>query len=50
MVGPWANPAEGAMAILTTRETAEDFVREDPFVLNGIVRNVTFKAWNEIAV
>jgi uncharacterized protein YciI len=48
MVGPWANPAEGALAVFTTREAAEEFVHDDPFVKNGVVSAVTFKEWNEI--
>ena len=48
MVGPWANPAEGALAIFTSREAAEEFVGGDPFVANGVVGRVTLKDWNEI--
>jgi uncharacterized protein len=48
MVGPWANPAEGALAVFKTREAAEAFVKDDPFVLNGVVAKVTMKDWNEI--
>jgi uncharacterized protein YciI len=29
---------EGSMAVFTSREAAEEFAREDPFVLNGVVR------------
>lgn len=37
--GPFANAQEeGAMAVFTSREAAEDFARGDPFVLNGVVR------------
>jgi len=36
MIGPFANAQEeGSMGIFTTREAAEEFVRGDPFVLNG---------------
>lgn len=36
MVGTFANPQEeGSMGIFATREAAEEFVRGDPFVLNG---------------
>ena len=48
MVGPWANPAEGALAIFASREAAEEFVGGDPFVETGVVGKVTFKDWNEI--
>src|ERR1700751_3176260 len=48
MIGPFANAQEdGAMAIFTTREAAEEFVRGDPFVLTGIVRNWYIRAWIE---
>ena len=37
--GPFANPQEdGAMAVFTSREAAEEFASGDPFVLNGVVR------------
>jgi uncharacterized protein YciI len=43
MIGPFANAQEdGAMGIFTTREAAEEFMRGDPFVLNGIVRKVGY--------
>ena len=38
------------MAIFTTREAAEEFVRGDPFVLNGIVRNWYIRDWIEALV
>jgi uncharacterized protein YciI len=51
MIGPFANAQEdGSMAIFTTREAAEEFVRGDPFVLNGIVRNWYIRDWIEALV
>jgi uncharacterized protein len=47
MIGTFANPQEGALAIFTTREAAEEFARGDPFVLNGVVRNWYIREWNE---
>ena len=47
MVGPYANPEEGAMAIFTTREAAEEFARGDPFVVNGVVSSWEIREWNE---
>jgi uncharacterized protein YciI len=35
------------MAVFTTREAAEEFVKGDPFVLNGLVRRWTIREWNE---
>ncbi len=48
MAGPFADPREGAMSIFTDREAAEEFVRDDPFVLNGVVRNWYLREWNEV--
>jgi uncharacterized protein YciI len=51
MIGPFANAQEdGAMGIFTTREAAEEFVRGDPFVLHGVVRNWIIREWNEALV
>jgi len=49
MVGPFSDPPLGdAMGIFTTREAAEEFVRLDPFVANGIVATWTIREWNEV--
>ena len=51
MIGPFANAQEdGAMGIFTTRAAAEEFVRGDPFVMHGVVRNWTIREWNEALV
>lgn len=50
MIGPFANPEEGAMAIFTTREAAEGFAAGDPFVLNGVVGSWHIREWNEALV
>ncbi len=47
MVGPFANPQEGAMGIFTTREAAERFAKDDPFVVNGVVSNWVVREWAE---
>jgi uncharacterized protein len=44
--GPLGNPPEGAMAIFTTREAAEEFIRGDPFVINGLVSSWRLVEWN----
>jgi uncharacterized protein YciI len=46
LIGPYAN-REGALAVFTTQEAAEEFAAPDPFVLNGLVANWHIKAWNE---
>jgi uncharacterized protein YciI len=49
MVGTFANPQEeGSMAVFTTREAAEEFATDDPFVLNGVVREWHIRGWNEV--
>jgi uncharacterized protein YciI len=49
LVGTFGDPqAQGSMAIFTTREAAEAFVADDPFVLNGVVRAWEIREWNEI--
>ena len=48
LAGPYQNPLEGALGIFTSREAAEEFIRGDPFVINGVVRNPAVRAWNEV--
>jgi uncharacterized protein len=50
MIGPFANPKEGAMGIFTTREAAETFATSDPFVLNGVVSNWVVREWREVVI
>ncbi len=50
MIGPFADPQQGAMGIVTTREAAEAFVRSDPFVLEGLVTHWEIKEWREAIV
>ena len=44
--GPLGNPPEGAMALFTTREAAEEFVSHDPFVMHGLVSQWRLVEWN----
>jgi uncharacterized protein YciI len=46
-VGTWADLREGSMAVFRTRTAAEEFVRDDPFVKNGVVSTYQIKDWNE---
>ena len=48
MIGPFADPRNGAMAIFTTAEAAEEFATGDPFVLHGVVARWSVKEWNEV--
>src|SRR4051794_29554080 len=39
MVGTFGDPRnEGSMSIFTSRKAAEEFAKDDPFVLNNVVR------------
>jgi len=46
MIGTFSD-LSGSMAVFTTREGAEEFVKGDPFVLYGVVRRFEIKEWNE---
>jgi uncharacterized protein YciI len=48
LIGPFGDPqSQGAMAVFTTREAAEEFARDDPFVVNGVVRSWEIREWDE---
>jgi len=48
MVGTFGDPiAEGSMAVFRTREGAEEFVADDPFVTSGVVGRWYLREWNE---
>ena len=44
-IGPFADG--GNMAIFTTRAEAEAFVKEDPFILEGLVKSFVIKDWGD---
>jgi uncharacterized protein YciI len=49
MVGAFGDPqAEGSMAIFRSRQSAEEFVRDDPFVRAGVIKAWRLRQWNEI--
>jgi uncharacterized protein YciI len=51
MVGPFADPvADGAMGVWRSREDAEEFMREDPFMLQNLVRSWRIIEWSETQV
>ena len=37
----------GNMAIFKTRAAAEQFVTEDPFILEGVVKSFAIRDWND---
>ena len=44
-IGPFDD--RGNMAIFKTREAAEAFVKQDPFILEGLVKSFTIRDWND---
>ena len=44
-IGPFADL--GNMAIFRTRAAAEAFVREDPFLLEGLVKSYAIRDWHD---
>jgi uncharacterized protein YciI len=44
-IGPFADG--GNMAIFKTREAAEAFVREDPFILERLVKSFVIREWRD---
>jgi uncharacterized protein YciI len=44
-IGPFTDM--GNMAIFKTRAAAEEFVKEDPFVLEGMVKSYVIRDWND---
>jgi uncharacterized protein len=50
LVGTFGDPqAEGSMAVFGSRDAAEEFVRDDPFVNEGVVKTWTLREWDEVA-
>jgi len=48
LVGTFGDPLnEGSMAVFRSRAGAEEFVRDDPFVVNGVVKAWHVRDWNE---
>ena len=44
-IGPFTDL--GNMGIFRTREAAEAFVRQDPFILEGVVKSVIIRDWDD---
>ncbi len=44
-IGPFTDG--GNMAIFKTREEAEAFANEDPFILDGLVKSFVIKEWRD---
>src|SRR5262249_10421611 len=49
MIGTFSNAQDdGSMAIFATREAAEAFIKDDPFVIHGVVQAWTVREWREV--
>jgi hypothetical protein len=44
-IGPFLDG--GNMAIFKTRDSAEAFAKEDPFILEGLVKSFVIKDWGD---
>ena len=44
-IGPFVGG--GNMAIFRTREAAEEFTQQDPFILEGLVKSFRILDWND---
>jgi uncharacterized protein YciI len=44
-IGPFSD--RGTMAIFKTRAAAEQFVKEDPFILEGLIKSYSIKDWDD---
>lgn len=47
-IGPFTD--RGNMAIFKTRAAAEQFVKEDPFILEGLVKSFAIRDWNDTLI
>ena len=45
-IGPFIDKS-GNMAIFKTRTAAEQFVKEDPFILEGIIKSFVIRDWDD---
>ena len=48
-IGPFADRG-GNLAIFRTREAAERFTREDPFILEGLIKSFVIRDWNDTMI
>ena len=45
---PVLRRCSGSIAVFTTREAAEEFASDDPFVLHGVVSRWQLREWREV--
>lgn len=48
LAGSFTNAEDGTMGIFTSREAAEEFIKEDPFVVNGAISSWHITEWDEV--
>jgi uncharacterized protein len=50
LAGAVGDPVDGALLVFRVEDSAiaEDFARNDPYVINGLVTNWTVKPWNVV--
>ena len=48
MAGPLLDTSGRALGVFTTRAAAEEFIRDDAFVIHGVVSRWTVVEWNEV--
>ena len=50
LAGALVDPGDGALLIFRgeTAAPAEDFVRKDPYVLNGLIKRWEIRSWNVV--
>ncbi len=46
-IGPFSVPGVGVMGFFAECESAEDFVKNNPSVLQGLVAKVTMREWHD---
>ncbi len=48
--GAWADPADGAALLFQgdSPKVAEDFARNDPYVINGVVKSWRVREWTTV--
>ena len=47
-IGPFND--RGNMAIFKSRSAAEQFVKEDPFIIEGLVKSFIIRDWNDTLI
>jgi uncharacterized protein YciI len=48
MAGPLLDASGRAIGVFTSRAAAEDFIRDDPFVVHGVVAKWSVVEWSEV--